>query len=150
MNLEVPWHPIIVHMPITLSLLVPLIFITTLIGIRKKNWPYKSWVVPVVFQIVLFLSALLAMKTGEKEEDVVENVVAREIIHEHEEWGERMVWYQGAVLALSTMTLLFPGRIRLKKLVSAASVFGVAVGVLTGHSGGQLVYKYNAGKAYLK
>jgi hypothetical protein len=148
-SLDIPLHPIVVHFPIALGVITPILFVIALIGISKFNWPYKAWVVPVIFQIALFLTALGAKELGEDDEDKVETVIEKALIHEHEEWGERFVILQGAILVLTGVGLIFPGRIRLKKAGTVFSIIGIAGVVLAGHSGGQLVYKYNAGRAYL-
>lgn len=144
-----PLHPIAVHFPIAISIICPIIFLVVLIGITRFRWPLKAWVVPVIFQMFLFVSLLVSKELGEQDEDRVETVIEKALIHEHEEWAERLIWSQGIALVISGVALVFPGRIRIKKATFAVSLVGAVLAGFAGHSGGTLVYKFNAGKAYL-
>ena len=145
---NIPLHAIAVHFPVSLSVLVPFVFLILLIGITKGYFLNKIWVAAVCLQVLLFLSVLGAAELGEHEEDRVEKVVEKKMIEEHAEWGERLEWAQGLILIFAGSALVFQGRLRLKKVATVASFLGVIPAGLAGHSGGELVYKHGAGRAY--
>lgn len=145
----IPLHPLIVHFPIVLSVILPISAVVALWAVRKGATPRKAWAVPVVVAIALTLSAWIALETGEDQEDRVERVVARAPLHEHEESAERFLVLSG-VLGLVVVGGLAGGPIgRAARLVSSVGAFGLIAAIVpVGHSGGLLVYRYDAGSAY--
>ena len=145
----IPLHPLVVHFPIVLSVLLPISILAALWGIRKGATPRKAWAVPLVVAAALTLSAFVATRTGEAEEDRVEKVVARRAIHGHEEAAERFLMFSGVLLVVAAGGLLPRTTGRAARLVTAAGALGlVAAGVQVGHSGGTLVYREGAASAY--
>ena len=145
----IPLHPLVVHFPIVLAMLLPISIAVALWIIRKGATPRRVWFVPLAFATALALSAWVATQTGESQEDRVERVVARGALHGHEEAAERFLVLSG-VLVLVTAAGLARGNVgRAARLVSAAGALGlVAAGVQVGHSGGTLVYREGAANAY--
>jgi hypothetical protein len=111
----------------------------------------RAWLALVALQALLLGAGLLAMRTGEHEEDRVERVVPESAISAHEAAAEQFVWATGVTL-LAIGLVPFVRRPTAMRLLTAASVAGtVAVGAMAirvGHAGGQLVYLHNAGAAY--
>lgn len=144
-----PWHALIVHMPIALTVLVPL-FVLLAFGLGRRTLPaHKVWSLPVGMLALLLVSAVVAEKTGEREEDRVEKVVAREAIHEHEEAAELFVAITAGTLLVSVGGLLSNRAGAALRLAGAAgSLLILAAEWKVGHSGGSLVYEHNAGAAY--
>ena len=144
-----PLHPAVVHLPIALALLVPLLAALAIVTIHAGFLPARSWLAIVFLQILLVGSSWLALETGEREEDRVERVVAERHIEAHEEAAEGLLALAGVGLLLCTLGLL-PGRAgvpgRLAGLLMTAVV--LAAGVRVGHSGGELVYEHGAAAAY--
>ena len=146
-----PLHPAIVHMPLTLAALLPLIVIAVMVGVRFGVPAQRSWRLVVVVLILLAGSAIVAVETGEDEEDAVEEVVDHDIIHEHEERAELF-------RNLSVLTLLIGfGGLAGGKLgafsrgAGTGLVFALAVlAWRTGESGGDLVYQHGAANAYIE
>ena len=145
----IPLHPLVVHFPIVLAVLLPISIAVALWVIRKGTTPRRAWAVPVAFAAGLTLSAWVATQTGESQEDRVERVVARGALHGHEEAAERFLVLSG-VLVLVTAAGLSRGNVgRAARLVSAVGALGLVVaGVQVGHSGGTLVYRDGAANAY--
>lgn len=144
-----PLHPALVHLPIALALLVPLVALFALLALRLEIVPARGWAFVVLLQALLVGSAWLAIETGEDQEARVEKVVAERHVEEHE---EAAVWLlRGAAVALLVIGAgLAPGRIggvaRPLGLVLSLAVAGAAA--RTGHSGGPLVYQHGAASAY--
>jgi hypothetical protein len=111
----------------------------------------RAWVVICALQAVLLGAGLVAMNTGEHEEDRVESVVPEAAISRHEAYAEQFVWASGVTLALAGLVLVFrrPTAMRVLTVASFAGTLVVAGAALrVGHAGGQLVYVHNAGAAY--
>jgi uncharacterized membrane protein len=144
-----PLHPVVVHFPIVLAVLLPISTVWALWAIRKGTTPRRAWSVPAVMAVALALSALVAVKTGEAQDERVERVVPEQPLELHEEAAETF-------LALSTglALLVAAGFVRgrtggIARILGAAGAAGlVAVAVYVGHSGGRLVYQYGAASAY--
>jgi uncharacterized membrane protein len=144
-----PLHPAVVHFPVVLMFLVPLVAIGALWAIRRGSEARRVWAIPFVLSATLAISAFVAIRTGESEEDRVERVVSEAVLHEHEEAAERFLVLSG-VLLLVAAAGFFPGHLgRAARYLTVAGSIGVIVaGVQTAAAGGELVYRHNAASAY--
>lgn len=100
---------------------------------------------------LFFGSAIVANKTGERDEDRVEKVVSHDLIHEHEEAAESLVVIAGIVFLLTVGALAWPrggGTVRWVALLGSL----IAAGALAraAHLGGELVYKHGAASAHVQ
>jgi hypothetical protein len=149
--LPYPLHPAIVHMPLALAALLPFVVIGALIAIRFGVPGKLAWSLPVVMMVLLAGSAIVAVETGEDEEEVVEDVIDHDIIHEHEERAELF-----RNLSLLTLMIGFAGFVKGKvgafgRGAGTGMVFLLAVlAWRTGESGGELVYEHGAANAYIE
>ena len=82
---NLPLHALIVHMPIALTVLVPLFALLGLWLGRRVMKPHVAWAFPVGMLALLLASGVAADKTGEQQEDKVERVVPEAALERHEE-----------------------------------------------------------------
>ena len=145
-----PLHPALVHFPIVLMVLLPLIAAGALLAIRRGAAPARAWLLPFATAAALSGSAWLAVETGEREEEAVEEVVPETSLHQHEEFAERFLLLSAAVLAITAAGLVrgAAGRVA-RGLTLAGSLALMGLGVQVGHSGGTLVYRDGAASAYV-
>jgi len=145
-----PLHPALVHFPIVLALLAPVIAAALFWAIETTRAPAAAWLGVVILQLLVFGAGWGTAEAGENEEERVERVVAEAPIEEHEEAAERFLWLAGLTIPIAAAGLLagVPGR-GARFLTLLACVAG-AVGIAqVGHSGGELVYRHGAANAYL-
>ena len=148
--LPTPLHPAVVHLPIALTLLVPVFAVGSLIAIRRGARPTRAWALTIALLGALSLSAWVSLQTGGAEEERVEEVVPESAIEGHEEAAE-------AFLALSVLVLivgaagLLNGRVgsTARYAATAGTVALLIAGYRVGHSGGALVYQHGAAQAYV-
>jgi len=149
---SLPLHPAIVHVPLGLAFVIP----PLAAGFAWALWtgrirPRGAWLAVVVLQTLLLGGGLLAMNTGERDEDRVERVVPDAAIERHEEYAEQFLLAVGLTLAAAVLVMAFrkPAIARAMSVVTlAGSLVVVAAAIRVGHAGGQLVYSHNAGAAY--
>lgn len=146
-----PLHPIVVHLPIALAALMPIISAGILIAWSKGALPHRTWVLAIVLQGVLVGSGIAASRTGEAEEDRVEQTVPEAAIEAHEEAAEGFVIGAAVVLALALGAGLIRRDSAARAVATLATVGTLGVlglGYRTGKAGGELVYRHGAAAAY--
>lgn len=146
------FHPKVVHLAIALGVLMPLIAGGILLAWWRRWLPSRTWVVVIALQAILVGSGFVSLQTGEAEEDRVEKVVPESEIETHEEAAEVFVWASVGALALMLLALvLSKGKAGLAVAVAAvvATLVVFVLGYRTGEAGGDLVYRHNAGSAYV-
>ena len=145
-----PLHPAIVHFPLVLAFVLPLIAAGALWSIRRGARPRRAWSIPVIASLALVASAWVSVKTGEAQDERVERVVAEQPLSAHEEMAESFLGAAGAVTLVAAAGLV--GGV-IGGMARVATAIGSLVLVLgaarVGHSGGQLVYRYGAANAYV-
>jgi uncharacterized membrane protein len=145
------FHPKLVHIPIALAVLMPLVTGGLLLAWWRKWLPARTWAIAVALQVVLVGSGILALRSGEAEEERVERAVAERFIEKHEEAAETFVWASGGVLAVMLLGFALSSR-RTGPVAATAATLGTLVvlglGYRTGQAGGDLVYRHGAAQAY--
>ena len=145
------FHPKLVHVPMALGLLMPLIAAGLVLAWWRTWLPSRAWFIAIALQAILLGSGLIAMRSGEAEEDRVEGVVAERAIEEHEEAAEQFVWASGGVLAAMLVAGALGSRRAALPVAAAAAlatIFVLGLGYRTGQAGGSLVYEHGAAGVY--
>jgi hypothetical protein len=140
----------VVHLPIALTLLVPVFAFGTLVAIRRGARPLRAWGITTALLATLSLSAWVSLETGGDQAERVEEVVPENAIHSHEEGAEAFLTLSVVVLAVAGAGLV-QGRIGSAARIAAAvgTLALVVSGYTVGHSGGALVYEFGAANAYV-
>jgi uncharacterized membrane protein len=145
------FHPKLVHLPIALGVLMPLVAGGILLSWWRGWLPHRTWHLALGLQAVLVLSGLLALRSGEAEEERVERVVPERYIEAHEEAAEGFVAGSFAVLVVMLLAAV-AGERKIARPIAAAGTAGTLIvlglGYRTGEAGGRLVYEHGAASAY--
>ena len=149
---DLPLHPAFVHLPLGLCMVLPMLSFLFLVLLKdEKFWP-KVWAPILLLQLGLTGAVYLAAEMGDDQAKKVEKVVSEKFIEEHEESADQLLIATIVSLVISAGSFYLQSRkpkssSRWVSLVAQVAVLGMAMRV--GHSGGSLVYKHNAGSAYL-
>lgn len=145
-----PIHPAVVHFPLVLAFLLPISAGGALWAIRKGGAVGRAWAFPLVMAAALTASAWVALETGEREEERVEDIVGSAAIHEHEEAAERFLVLSGVLLLVAAAGMLRGTAGRAARIVATAGSLAVTVAAVNvGGEGGKLVYREGAAQAYV-
>lgn len=149
--MELPLHPKLVHLPIALAILMPLLSGGLLLAIWRDWLQKRVWSLVVAGQMLLVGSGVLALRSGEADEGRVERVVPEAALERHEEAARVFVWASGILLCLTLVPLLL--RARPHALVAGAatclgSLAVLGIGYQVGQKGGELVYGHNAASVF--
>jgi uncharacterized membrane protein len=145
--MQAPLHPALVHVPLGLSMLAPLVIAAVMLGRRRCGWPRSTLLLPLAVQAIVVAGAVLAMRSGEADEDRVEGRAPDAAVERHEDLAGAFTWSAGGVLVLlGGGMLLSAGRARttLLSLAGAGSLVVCGLGIATGQAGGELVYVHGA------
>ncbi len=146
---DLPLHPIVVHFPIVLGALLPVLAILLWWAIKKWQWTPKVWALVSIVALVYSLSAVVAVQLGEEDEEKVEKVISEKVIEEHEEAGELIPWLAGTLflVSLGGFTVKYSKQAKVAMIV--LSLVAVVPLINAGHTGGELVYEHGASIAHL-
>lgn len=144
-----PLHPAIVHFPIVLAFLLPILAAGAAWAIHRGASPRRAWAFPVAGAVALALSAWVAVETGEAQDERVERVVAEQPLSAHEEMAETFLAASAGLAAVAAVGLFGGLAGRAGRIVTAAGAVALVVAAArVGHTGGELVYRYGAANAY--
>ncbi len=146
---DLPLHPVVVHFPIVLGILLPLAALIFWWAIKKGHLPFNAWILIVVLALGYGVSSYIAAEMGEEDEEKVEEVVSEKVIEEHEEAGELILWVSGGLLLFSMAGLIRKDLHAVRLGVGILALVAVIPLVDAGHTGGKLVYQYGAANAHL-
>jgi uncharacterized membrane protein len=144
-----PLHPAIVHFPVVIVLVLPLVAFVTILMIRRGANARRAWSVPLACAAALALTTWAAVETGEEQSEKVERIVAEQPLDTHEERAELFLSLSGALVVVMAAGMI-RGRVgQYVRAVATVGAVGLAVlGAYVGHTGGELVYRYGAANAY--
>jgi hypothetical protein len=144
-------HPIVVHLPIALAVVMPLLSAALVVAWWRGALPRRAWIVAIALHGVLVVTGLAALRTGGDDAETVERVVPEAAIEAHEEAAETFVAAAAAALILMLAAGLTrrDGVARVIAALSIVASLGVlGLGYRAGKAGGELVYRHNAAAAF--
>jgi uncharacterized membrane protein len=146
-----PLHPFIVHIPLGLAFVIPLVAAALFVAHRRGRLPRSAFAVLVGLQVVMLAAGGAALWAGERDAKRVERVVPEGLIDAHEERAETFLVAAGVVLAGSVALLAVPaGAVTaIAGAVLAGTLAVAALAAWTGKAGGELVYRHGAASAFL-
>lgn len=141
-----PLHPAVVHFPIVLMFVAPLVAGWAIWRMRTPEYGNRVWLIVPVLLSAVAVSSFVAVQTGEDGEDFAEQYVDHDTVEEHEEQGTQFMWFAIASLVIAATGFL-PGRTgsALRYLTLVMVLVGAGLVTRTGHSGGQMVYEQMVG-----
>ncbi len=148
--MQVPFHPLVVHFPLALTFVLPVLILIFAWMIKANKMTAKGWLVIVGLQLAVVISGYVALETGETEEHTVERVIAKSLIHDHEEAAEIFVGSTvlGLVLSVAAFFLRKELSFPLKVGIAALGLVSSFLAYRAGSLGGELVYVHGAASAY--
>ncbi len=149
---NLPLHPAIVHLPMGIVFLLPIVTIF-MAFLRFQGFVGRPALILLTFlHLVLVGTSYAALETGEEEEHKVERVIAESVIEKHEEKAEAFM-IGTVVVFIMSLSILLPVANTLTKPIIGVLLVGqlvlLALGYRVGHSGGELVYVHGAAQAYV-
>ncbi len=148
--MQLPFHPLIVHFPLALTFIMPILIIVFAVMIKMNKMQPQMWLIIIGLQVAVVVTGYVALESGETEEDKVEKIVGKKLIHEHEEAAEVFVGSTVLVLVLSIAVFFIRKDIgfAIKLGIAGLGLISCFLAYRTGHLGGELVYGHGAASAY--
>jgi uncharacterized membrane protein len=144
-----PLHPAIVHFPIVLAILLPLVALFALWSGRAGADASRAWRPALLLAALLTVSSWAAVQTGKLQEDKVEDRVSQEAFEEHEEAGETFLILSGVLLVVMAGGALSGGVGRGARVLGTVGALALVLAAWqTGASGGELAYQHGAAALY--
>jgi hypothetical protein len=146
-------HPLAVHLPIALAVLVPLVSSGILLAWHRGALPRRAFLIAVALQLLLVASGVVALRTGEADEEIVEAAVPEAALEAHEEAAELFVYAAGALAVVFVAVAALKDRPAAKSLAAVATAGSLVIlgfGYQTGEAGGALVYEHGAAAAHVR
>lgn len=147
------FHPRVVHLPMALSALMPLLAGGFLIAWLRGWQPARGWWLVVGLQAILFVSCVAALNSGESDEPKAAAYVAAQHLEHHEQAAQRFAWASGVVLVLMLIAGAMGkglGALPTASVATLGTVLVLGLGVHAGKAGGELVYRHGAARAWVE
>ena len=143
---SLPLHPAIVHLPIGIALMLPILNILFFWLFKTGKAKREASMILIIMHLGLATTSFLAMQLGEIEEEKIEHQIDHNALENHEHKGE---FYAQATIALALVSVLlvFTRGRRFEQVLGLLFIGQIILIFFTyqvGHSGAQLVYKHDA------
>ncbi len=139
-----PLHPAVVHVPLGLALVMPVLLGVMVWAIATDRLPGRAWLLGLVLQGVILGAAAVALRTGEQDEERFEARIGEAGIAAHERAAQAFTGAAAATFVAAAVALALRNRRRPFVLAGATSVVlsvgMLALGIQAGHRGGALVH----------
>lgn len=149
---QLPLHPAIVHLPLALAVVVPIVGLALLVALWRQWLPGRSAWLAVGLQALLVGTGFVAMQTGEADEERVERLVGEAALEAHEEAASAFVWAGAGVLGAGLLSLLMlrgsRGPLAATAITTAGAFVVLGLAYRAGEAGGALVYRHGAAAAF--
>ena len=150
MTIDPPLHPFLVHLPLGLVAVLPVLSAWGLIARRRSDTPGTIWVVVVALHAFLAVSAWFAAEIGERHVHIVKHLVDGTFLDAHADAGNALQVVASVAFLLCLVGLARDrvgsiGRV-MSTLLACAMLF---MGYEAGRTGGELVYRHGAARAYV-
>jgi uncharacterized membrane protein len=145
-----PLHPLIVHFPIALTFILPILILVFAFMIKTQKMSHLAWLVIIGLQVATTATGYIALETGENEEHAVEKVLDKKLIQAHEESAEIFVGFTVLALVLSVGSYFLRTELQFlaQLVICAVTLVSGYLAYNTGSLGGELVYRHGAAQAY--
>jgi hypothetical protein len=141
---SLPLHPALVHVPLGLALVMPVLLGALVWAIVTGRLPARTWFVGLLLQGVILGAALVALRTGEQDEERVEGRAGEAQVEAHERAARAFTFAAGGTLVVAGLGFALRNR---RRPFLAAGLGTVALslamlgfGIQAGHRGGLLVH----------
>jgi uncharacterized membrane protein len=146
-----PLHPAVVHLPLGIAIVLPIVATLALVGIIRNLLPARAWWLVFALQSVMLLSGFLAVSSGENDADAVKEIVVEEAIHDHQTKAKQFMLVNNLAVLLSIGALATAaaklGRLMLI-LATIGTFLSAGMSLRVGQAGGELVYVHGAASAH--
>jgi len=148
--MQVPVHPMIVHFPLALTFILPILILVFAYLIKTNKMAPQGWLIIIGLQLVVVATGYISLETGENEEDLVAKVLDKKLINEHEEAAEIFVGSAviGLVLSIGVFFIRNEIQFPIKLAIAVIGLLSCYLAFQAGSLGGELVYKHGAASAY--
>ena len=130
---NVPLHPAVVHLPLGLAILMPLLALVFTLAWWKGWASQRGWALVFGLQLLLVGAGLFVKQTGEREMRSARRVLVRGTVRSHAKAADVFVWASGATLLIAGLGLVL--RERQGRWAATAGHLGRRAAALT--SGGR-------------
>lgn len=146
-----PLHPRLVHFPLALAALMPLVSIGAYWAWRARRAGRRVFWVAAAFQLLLVASGFLALDAGEDDEKRVLRAIPEAVVEAHAEAAEAFLWTATGVLVVFLAAAFLrrePAAQALAGLACLGTLVVLGLAYRAGDAGGRLVYQHGAASVY--